>query len=106
MLSVEEARAKVLAAVGRLDEVELRLADALGSALASDAIASHPLRRLDNSAMDGYAVRAEDCTAAPVELEVIGEVRAGDPGDIKVLPGTAVRIMTGAPVPAGADAIV
>lgn len=106
MLSVEEARAKVLAAVERLDEVDLRLAASLGYALGSDAIAQHPLPRFDNSAMDGYAVRAEDCTTAPVELEVIGEVRAGDPGDVKVLPGTAARIMTGAPVPPGADAIV
>ena len=110
MLSVDEARAQVLAAVGRLDVVELRLEHAVGHVLASDAHAPHPLPRFDNSAMDGYAVRAEDCASASeenvVELEIVGEVRAGDPGDVKVLPGTAARIMTGAPVPPGADGIV
>lgn len=106
MLSVDEARERVLAAAARLEAIELPIRDALGFALAEDAIAPHPLPRFDNSAMDGYAVRAEDCTSAPVELEVIGEVRAGDPGDLEVTQGTAARIMTGAPVPPGADSIV
>jgi molybdopterin molybdotransferase len=110
MLSVAEARGRVLDAVapGPIESVLVR--DALGLVLAQTFSAPHPLPRFDNSAMDGYAVRGEDAAAAsegtPVALEVIGEVRAGDPGDLKVTPGTAVRIMTGAPLPAGADAIV
>jgi molybdopterin molybdotransferase len=106
MLSVDEARARVLEAVERLDLVQVLVRDSVGHALADDAIAPHPLPRFDNSAMDGYAVRAADCMSPNATLEVIGEVRAGDPGEIKVLPGTAARIMTGAPVPAGADSIV
>jgi molybdopterin molybdotransferase len=106
MLSVDDARARVLDSVEKLDPIELRIADAVGYVLASDAIASHPLPRFDNSAMDGYAVRSSDCSQAPVELEIAGEVRAGDPGEVKVLPGTAVRIMTGAPMPPGSDGVV
>ena len=106
MLSVDEARARVLEAVERLDPVDVLVRDSVGHALVDDATAPHPLPRFDNSAMDGYAVRAADCVSPGVSLDVIGEVRAGDPGDIKVLPGTAARIMTGAPVPAGADSIV
>lgn len=106
MLSVEEARTRVLAAMPRMSEVDVLVRDSLGCVLASDAIAPHPLPRFDNSAMDGYALRAVDTGVAPVELEVIGEVRAGDPGAIEVRSGTAARIMTGAAVPAGADAIV
>jgi molybdopterin molybdotransferase len=106
MLSVDDARARVLASVERLDEIEQRIAEAVGYALAHDAMAPHALPRFDNSAMDGYAVRSADCSEAPVELEVAGEVRAGDPGEVKVLPGTAVRIMTGAPLPPGADGVV
>src|SRR4029077_2615671 len=60
----------------------------------------------DNTAVDGFAVRAADVAEVPVTLEVVGTIAAGSPGDIEVRPGTAVRIMTGAPVPPGADAIV
>lgn len=106
MLSVDEARARVLEAVERLDGVEVFIRDAVGFALADDAVAPHALPRFDNSAMDGYAVRAVDCASPGTTLEIIGEVRAGDPGELKVLPGKAARIMTGAPVPPGADSIV
>ena len=107
MLSVAEARARVLAAVEALDPVSVLVADALGLTVAEDLRAPHPLPRFDNSAMDGYAVRAADTTDAPVELRVTGEVRAGSISTEEGLaPGTAVRIMTGAPVPEGADAIV
>jgi molybdopterin molybdotransferase len=109
-LSVEEARDRVLDAVGPLGTAEVLLRDALGLVLAADAVAPHDLPRFANSAMDGYAVRASDVADAsldrPSRLEVIGEVRAGDPGDLTVVPGTAARIMTGAPVPEGGDAIV
>lgn len=110
MLSVTEARERVLAAVTPLGVTQLRLRDAAGRVLASDAIASHALPRFDNSAMDGFAVRGDETAEAsevnPVDLEIVGEVRAGDPGDVKVLPGTAAWIFTGAAIPAGADAVV
>ncbi|MDP9234709.1 MAG: molybdopterin molybdotransferase MoeA [Actinomycetota bacterium] len=110
LLTVDEARARVLDSVAPVSTTEVLLRDALGLVVAADAIAPHDLPRFDNSAMDGYAVRADDVADAspdhPSKLKVIGEVRAGDPGELKVLPGTASRIMTGAPVPGGADAIV
>lgn len=107
MLSVGEARARVLAAVAPVGTEEVLVGDALGRVLAQELSAPHALPRFDNSAMDGYAVVGADFAGtSPVELEVVGEVRAGDPIEIEVLPGRAVRIMTGAPIPPGADAIV
>lgn len=110
MLAVDEARRRVLGAVQPLEPRDSLVGDALGGVLAVDLFAPHPLPRFDNSAMDGYAVRAGDVVAAsegaPVELDVWGEVRAGDPGELEVVSGRAVRIMTGAPVPEGADGIV
>jgi molybdopterin molybdotransferase len=110
VLTVEDARARVLESFQVLPVVDVPVADALGLVLARDAVAPHAMPRFDNSAMDGYAVRGAETASAsehsPVELEIVGEVRAGDPGDVKVLPGTAARIMTGAPVPPGADAVV
>lgn len=109
MLTVEQARARVLESFEPLDEVELPLADAAGYAVAADVAAPHPLPRFDNSAMDGYAVVGADVREAsepaPVSLRLIGEVRAGDPGELKVAAGEAARIMTGAPLPPGADTI-
>ena len=110
MLSVGEAQARVLAAVIPLPVEDVVVADALGLVVASDLVAPHSLPRFDNSAMDGYAVRSVDAAAAsetsPVILEVVGEIRAGVPANVTVGPGTAARIMTGAAVPQGADAIV
>ncbi len=110
MLTVDEARARVLEVIHPIEPVESLVGDALEKVLADDLLASHPLPRFDNSAMDGYAVVAADVATAsgsdPVVLELAGEVRAGQPADQEVLPGTAIRIMTGAPVPEGADAIV
>jgi molybdopterin molybdotransferase len=85
------------------------LQEARGSVLAEEVTAPHPMPRFDNSAMDGFAVRSADLAATDaglIPLTLAGEVRAGDPGDVTVEPGTAVRIMTGAPVPPGADAVV
>ncbi|MGA2285362.1 MAG: gephyrin-like molybdotransferase Glp [Dehalococcoidia bacterium] len=110
MLSVEQALEKVLAQVSVLEAEEKPLLDALGQVLAEDAVAQFPIPPLDNTAMDGYAVRAVDTESAapesPVRLAVIGELAAGSVfgGDLR--PGTAVRIMTGAPLPASADAVV
>lgn len=110
MISVEEARARILSYVHELEPEEQQLLAALGQALAEDVTASFNIPPLDNTAMDGYAVRAADTAGAsedaPVELRVIGELAAGYVFDGEVTPGTAVRIMTGAPVPRGADAIV
>ena len=110
MLSVDDARARVLAAVEPLEVVSMALIEARGYAVASDVFAPHDLPRFANSAMDGFAVRSSDASdaseQAPVKLRIAGEVRAGDPGRIEVSPGTAVRIMTGAPVPPGGDAVV
>lgn len=71
-----------------------------------DLLAPHASPRFDNSAMDGFAVRRADLEVLPASLELIGEVAAGVASDAEVRPGTALRIMTGAPVPSGADAVV
>lgn len=88
----------------------IALAAAHGRVLAEDVTAPHPVPPFENSTVDGYAVRAADVAGAseerPVELAVAGEVMAGDPGRAALAPGTALRIMTGAPVPPGADAVV
>ena len=110
MLTVQEARDQILAGLKPLEDVEVLLGDALGSVVATELRAPHPLPRFDNSAMDGYAVRHSDVVdasaEAPVALALAGEVRAGDDGDVPVAPGNCVRIMTGAMVPPDADAIV
>lgn len=110
LLSVEEARSRVLEAVQPADVTDVLVGSALGLVSADEVPAPHSLPRFANSAMDGYAVVASDVASAseenPVELRVVGEVRAGDPGEFHVDPGGAARIMTGAPLPNGADAIV
>jgi molybdopterin molybdotransferase len=108
--SVEEHLAAVLDGIEPLGVHHVALLDALGQTLAEDVVAPWPLPSFDNSSMDGYAVRAVDVAgageAAPVVLPVVGDLAAGAAGDVEVAPGTAVRIMTGAPLPPGADAVV
>lgn len=110
MISVEQALEKVLGYVDVLEEEERPLLDSLGQVLAEDIISSIDVPPLDNSAMDGYAVRAEDTRGAsqnsPQCLQVIDTVAAGSISQYEVKPGTAIRIMTGAPVPNGADSVV
>ena len=110
MIPVEEARQRILAYFSRLDPERKPLLDALGQVLAEDVVAPFDIPPLDNTAMDGYAVRAADTAgaseAAPVQLRVIADLAAGYVLETPVGPGEAVRIMTGAPVPPGADAIV
>ena len=84
----------------------MALADALGRVLAEPVVAGHDVPPFANTAMDGYAVRAADTVGAPVRLDVVGTLSAGSAPDVEVGPGQAVRIMTGAPMPAGADAVV
>lgn len=111
LLSVEEARDAVLAAIAGPTEIEaVFLSEALGRVLAEPVVSTTALPPWDNSAMDGYAVRAAETSGAtedrPVRLEVIGEVRAGFAPDVEIRRGTAVRIATGAPLPPRADAVV
>jgi molybdopterin molybdotransferase len=110
MQSVDSYLAEVLAAIRPLPPRELGLEEADGAVLSADVTAAWPLPPFDNSAMDGYAVRAADVAAAtaecPVTLPVRGEVAAGDTARHDVTPGTCVRIMTGALLPSGADAVV
>ena len=110
MISVEEALEKILAAVCALEPEEKTLLDCLGQVLAIDAVSTIDVPPHNNSAMDGYAVRSADLnkasTGRPVILKVIGEVAAGYVSQKKVTQGTAIRIMTGAPMPEGADAVV
>ncbi len=106
MISIEEARARVLSSVGVLPAVTVDIAVALGRVLAADVGAAEDVPPFANSAVDGYAVRAADVAVTPVELAVVGELAAGAAPGVGVGPGEAVRIMTGAPIPDGADAIV
>lgn len=107
LLTVEDARARVLALVSPLPAEWVRLEDALGRALAEDVRAQRTLPPWDNSAMDGYAVRSADVAGPlPVRLSVLETLYAGRTPQAEVRPGTCSRIMTGAPLPAGADAVV
>jgi molybdopterin molybdotransferase len=110
MVSVDAHVADVAAMIRPLEPTEMALAEAEGCVLAADLEARYPLPSFDNSAMDGYAVRFADVASAspdsPVILPVTGEVAAGDTGPYAVVPGQCVRIMTGAKMPAGADAVV
>ncbi len=106
MLSVEEARARIVAGFKPLGIEQVGLAEALGRVLAEDVASRVDQPPVAVSAMDGYAVRASDVTTTPVALKLVGYAAAGGGYDGVVGPGEAVRIFTGAPVPAGADAIV
>ncbi len=110
MLSVEEARDRILSYVHQLEPVEVDLLDALDMVLAEDLVAPFNVPPLANSAMDGYAVVASDLTAAgessAVELPVAFTVAAGQLPEAPIKPGEVARIMTGAPVPDGADSVV
>ena len=103
---LEDAQTLVLAACGPLAPVEMPLESARGLVLAADVVAAEQVPPFVNTAVDGYAVRAADVADAPVELTVVGEVAAGASTDRVVGPGEAIRIMTGAPMPPGADAVV
>jgi molybdopterin molybdotransferase len=110
MLSVEDALARVLSAFHTLEPERVPVLEALDRVLAEDVYADIDIPPHSNSAMDGYAVRAGDTTGAtvdrPVRLRVIENLAAGYVTDTPVAPGTAIRIMTGAPLPPGADAVI
>ncbi len=111
VMTVEEARELVFARITRLPAEEVALLDSLGRVLADDARSDIDVAPFDNSAMDGFAVRAADLAGAsadaPIALDVIAHIGAGDDvAGIVVAPGQAARIMTGAAVPEGADSVV
>ncbi len=105
-LSVDEALERILARVKPLAATSVELLDALGLTLAEDIVADRDVPPFRNSAMDGYAVRASDVATAPAKLRVTGEIAAGVTPKGGVAAGEAMRIMTGAPMPDGADTVV
>ncbi|MCL2331917.1 MAG: molybdopterin molybdotransferase MoeA [Actinomycetia bacterium] len=110
VLSVEQAKAQWLELIERLESEEVALLEACGRVLASDAVSDIDVAPFDNSAMDGFAVIAADLagadTDAPIDREVVAHIAAGDCCETEVRPGVVARIMTGAPLPPGADAVV
>jgi len=110
MRPVEEHQDVVLRGVEPLEVVDVPLLEAIGQVLGRDVVAPWPLPSFDNSSMDGYAVVAADVAGAsehaPVRLRVLGDLAAGGPTAGRVEAGTALRIMTGAPMPPGSDAVV
>jgi molybdopterin molybdotransferase len=107
---VDEQLSKVLGGIGAIDPIQLTLLDAQGLLLAETVMSEAPMPPFDNSAMDGYAVRAVDLKQAsqetPVVLPVVGDVVAGSRTVSGMGPGLCMRIMTGAPIPPGADAVI
>ena len=110
MINIEEALDKILSPIEPLGSEGVSILDALGRVISEDIFASRNIPPLDNSGMDGYAVRHEDIQKAssnrPVRLEVIGDLPAGFIAKKTVKESQAMRIMTGAPIPKGADTVV
>ena len=105
MISADEARSFVLAELSPLAPLERPLAGSVGLVAASTITAREPAPSFTNSAMDGFAVRADDVTASETRLRIVDSVFAGESSDVVVGAGEATRIMTGAPLPPGADAV-
>ncbi|HYC61858.1 MAG TPA: gephyrin-like molybdotransferase Glp [Thermoanaerobaculia bacterium] len=106
MLSVEEAQTRVMAEIAIGPAEAVALDEALGRVLRDDVAATRDMPPADNSGMDGYAVRIDDVREVPVRLRVTGDIAAGHPPAHALEPGTVMRIMTGAFVPDGADAVI
>jgi molybdenum cofactor synthesis domain-containing protein len=106
VIPVEEAQAIVMAACPPLPARRVPTREALHCVLAAEVVAPEAVPPFDNTAVDGYAVRAADTAGAPVELATLGVLAAGFAPDVEIGPGQALRIMTGAPMPDGADAVV
>ena len=106
MLTYDQALAQILSRLAPLPPVPLPLSDALGCVLAEDLVAPQAVPPFDNSSMDGFAVRAADLADIPAVLPVQGDIPAGALSLPTLTPGHALRIMTGAPLPPGADAVV
>lgn len=107
LISIERARELVVAEAEMLPSESVGVADLVGRTLATPLESAEPVPGFENSAMDGFAVRAADTEAAPeARLRVVAEARAGHPAGRSLEPGEAIAISTGAPVPVGADAVV
>jgi molybdopterin molybdotransferase len=110
LYSLDDARSWVLERCPATDPVEVPIADALGLILAEDAISNEQVPPFANTAMDGFAVRSVDTidpAGAPVNLRIVGTLAAGAaPGETELQSGEAIRIMTGAPMPPGADSVI
>ena len=106
MKTVDEALRFILEAITPLDSETVGLHELVGRALANDMLAERTLPQWHNSAMDGYAVRTTDISSVPILLPVAEHIPAGDGSPRQLAAGTAHRIFTGAPLPAGADAVV
>jgi len=109
MISVEEALERILTQITPLTTTQVPLSDALGLVLAEDVVVQEDMPPFANSAMDGFALLSQDSqprNGQPPRLRITGEVAAGYVADHAIEPGTAMRIMTGAPVPPGADAVI
>ena len=110
MITVEEHLSRIVGTVRQLHPIGMNLLDAQGCVLAQDVTSEVPLPGFTNSAMDGYAVHAADLAAAseaaPVSLPVVHDIAAGNTQALSLAPGQSMRIMTGAPMPRGADAVV
>ena len=106
MTPLHDVRTMVLAACAVGAPVQVTRQVAAGLVLASDVVSGENVPPFANTAVDGYAVRSSDLHTVPVELQVVGELAAGAAPSIAVAPGTAIRIMTGAPLPEGCDAVV
>ena len=106
MISLAEAKQFVLGSVGVLGPRDFQANQALGLVTASPVVAAQQVPPFANTAMDGFAVRAADTAQTPTRLNVVGTLAAGDVSSVEVGPGQAIRIMTGAPIPAGSDAVV
>jgi molybdenum cofactor synthesis domain-containing protein len=106
VISLDVARERVLGALQRLEPREISCADATGLVLANDVVAPENVPPFANTAVDGFAVRTDDLREVPCDLRVIGTLAAGDATEWTLNPGEALRIMTGAVMPLGADAVV
>lgn len=106
MRPVEEVRAQILGTVRPTGVETVDLSGALGRVLAADVVAPHDVPSFSNSAMDGFAVRAADVSAPGAVLEIVEDVAAGQTADLPVGAGQAIKIMTGAPMPEGADTVI
>ncbi|MCH7789520.1 MAG: molybdopterin molybdotransferase MoeA [Acidobacteria bacterium] len=106
MIALSDAQAYVLDRCERLAASDARVASSLGLVLAAPVLSGEAIPSFDNTAMDGFAVRSADTAGAPVDLTIVGTIPAGVAADFAVGSGQAARIMTGAPIPDGADAVV
>ena len=110
MISVEEAREKILENFFVLNSESISILDSLGLVVTEDVISPLNIPPFNNSAMDGYAVIASDTELASdehvVNLKILETIKAGSVPSLKVIKGSASRIMTGAPIPEGADSII